>query len=115
MADDKRFASGRFGVNKDVPTDKQQQDEWTRRQFVLGAQGRMLHYLERGKDELAFKWATLLAKVQRFEEQQQIQHNNNLMFVTKFENQQAWEEAAKRHAKRIEELDVSADLATDTE
>ena len=108
MAYDKRF-----GV--DIPSEKQQQKEWTKRQFVLGLQEKIRHYYDEGKDLLAYKHAELLAKVQKFAEQMPEQRTTNVMFVTRFENEEEWNKHAKQHAKRITAIDAEADVATDTE
>lgn len=107
MAYDKRF-----GI--DIPSDKQQLKEWSKHQFVMSAQGRITYYIANGKDELAFKWATLLAKVQKFDEQMPEQRTTNVMFVTKFENEEQWAKHARQHSKRITSQQAKADLATDT-
>ena len=115
MAIDKRFAIARSGYSKSIPTEKQQAVEWTKLQFVKGLQANIKKANDAGKGDLAYKWATLLAKVQKFDEQQNVQRPNNIMFVTQYENQRQWEQATKEHAKRIEEIDVKPDLATNTE
>ena len=107
MAYDKRF-----GI--DIPSDKQQLKEWSKHQFVMSVQSKIQHYEKAGKGELAFKWATLLARIQKFEEQQPEQRTTNVMFVTKFENEEQWQQHAKQLSKRITEPKLKSDLATDT-
>ena len=107
MAYDKRF-----GV--DIPSDKQRMKAWGKHQFVLSSQRLIKFYLSEGKDELAFKWATLLAKIQKFDSQPETQRTTNVMFVTKFENEETWAKYAKQHSKRITEQQTNVDLATDT-
>lgn len=107
MAYDKRF-----GI--DIPSDRQQAKEWSKHQFVLGLQEKIKHYYEKGKDLLAFRHAELLAKVQKFAEQMPEQRTTNVMFVTRFENEEEWAKHAKRHSKRIGSIDAEASMATDT-
>lgn len=108
MAYDKRF-----GI--DIPSDKQKLDEWSKRQFVLGLQAKIKEYYAMGKDMLAFKHAELLAKVQKFAEQTVERNTNNVMFVTRFENEEAWAKQAKLVSKNVKSIDAKADLATDSE
>jgi len=110
MAYDKRF-----GI--DIPTDKQMWKAWTLQQHIRGLEEKAKTYY--AKDSIAYKRLAFLHmqelhKLKKFYEQQVVQHNAPVAYVTQFENKEAWQKAAREHARGVRELDVSADLATDT-
>ena len=106
----------KFGT--DIPSEKQQLKEWSAHKIKLGLQEKIKQLYEQGTlpaINLAHKHLETLIKMQKFFDQAPQLTTNNVMFVTKFENEEEWNRHAKQHAKRITALDANADLATDPE
>ena len=101
----------------DIPTDKQMWKQWSLEQHIKGLERKAKAYFEDGTlpyARLALEVMKELHKLKKFYDQQIVQHNGPVAFVTQFENKRAWQEAAREHASGIKSLDVSADMATDT-
>ena len=105
----------RFGIN--IPTDKQMWKQWTLEQHIKCLEAKVREYYAKETipyAHLAFKHVQELHKLKRFYEQQIVQHNAPVAYVTQFRNKQAWEQAARQHANVIKQLDVTSDMATDS-
>ena len=110
MAYDKRF-----GV--DIPTEKQMLDLWSKNDIAGGLQKHIKLFYSKGTIpyyNLGFKHLQELIKLLKYDQQAPVSQASPVTFVTKIENQKVWEQMLSEHAERIKELDVDADLATDT-
>ena len=95
------------------PTEKQIMKQWTKQQFILGLQRAIL---EAPVDSPAARNSRcrhmeLWAKVTGATEPETNQTNNNVIFVTREENKEAW---AQQALKQQNALRIKTKMATDT-
>lgn len=95
------------------PTQKQIDQQWSKQQVILGLQ-KMLQTMPRTNPREVLVWDKVLTTLGKmtgwFVPEQTVSTTNNLMFVTREQNREAWAESAKQQQIRLRD---QTKMATD--